>query len=59
MEDYKERNRKWILEHLKSCEYQVEELSYLRHEEIEKEYETLFRHSFILRRLCFLKRAFL
>ncbi len=38
MEDYKERNRKWILEHLKSCRYQVEELGYLQCDKIGKDY---------------------
>ena len=42
MEDWKERDRQWILEHLKSCRYQVEELSYLCREEIGKNYEILY-----------------
>ena len=42
MDNHKERNGKWILEHLKSCGYQVEELSYLCHTEIGKNYEDLY-----------------
>jgi len=38
MENRKERDGKWILEHLKICRYQVEDLSYLCHKEIGKDY---------------------
>lgn len=42
MENYEERDKKWILEHLEICGYQVEELSYLCDEEIEKSCEYLY-----------------
>lgn len=42
MENRKERDGKWILEHLKICGYQVEDLSYLCHEKIETIYEDFF-----------------
>lgn len=42
MENYEERTRKWILERLENCSYQVEELRYFCHEEIGKNYEDLY-----------------
>lgn len=36
------RDQEWILEHLKVCRYQVEAISYLGYEKIEKSYEELY-----------------
>lgn len=36
------RDQEWILKHLKVCRYQVEAISYLGREEIEKSYEELY-----------------